>query len=302
MLDTSTPPFDDPEVRRGLNSVIDRHQVVQIFGGEAIGLPTCQQLPPNLPGYEPYCPYTADAGPAAKAPWSAPGLDIAEAHRVVQRSGTAGMPVVLEYPPALRRSRGRVRELHGRAPRRTRIRGEREDPLAKGVLRPRKRVPDGIRWVRRRLPGCVQLHHAMFSCEGTYSPSAASTGFCDPEIDAMIDRATQLQLDDPAAAGALWAEVERAIVDQAPYVWLRTGSLSSSSPNAWATTSGAFCGARSSISSGSASRGVASVDSTAARCWEPYSDRGCRGPSQHMVEERTVLGVFSSTPVLRKLP
>jgi ABC-type transport system substrate-binding protein len=29
-----------------------------------------------------------------------------------------------------------------------------------------------------------------------------------------------LQLDDPAAAGALWAEVERAIVDQAPYVWL----------------------------------------------------------------------------------
>ena len=36
----------------------------------------------------------------------------------------------------------------------------------------------------------------------------------------MIDRATQMQLDDPAAAGALWAEIDRAIVDQAPYVWL----------------------------------------------------------------------------------
>ena len=36
----------------------------------------------------------------------------------------------------------------------------------------------------------------------------------------MIDRATQLQLDDPAAAGALWAKIDRAIVDQAPYVWL----------------------------------------------------------------------------------
>jgi len=39
----------------------------------------------------------------------------------------------------------------------------------------------------------------------------------------MIDRATQMQLDDPAAAGQLWAEIDRAIVDQAPYVWLVNG-------------------------------------------------------------------------------
>ena len=55
-----------------------------------------------------------------------------------------------------------------------------------------------------------------FTCDAL-SPSA---GFCDPRIDAMIDRATQMQLDDPAAAGGLWAEIDRAIVDQAPYVWL----------------------------------------------------------------------------------
>ncbi len=29
-----------------------------------------------------------------------------------------------------------------------------------------------------------------------------------------------MQVEDPAAAGALWAEIDRAIVDQAPYVWL----------------------------------------------------------------------------------
>jgi peptide/nickel transport system substrate-binding protein len=56
-----------------------------------------------------------------------------------------------------------------------------------------------------------------FTCDASYVPSA---GFCDPRIDAMIDRATQTQIDDPAAAGPLWAEVDRAIVDQAPYVWL----------------------------------------------------------------------------------
>ena len=56
-----------------------------------------------------------------------------------------------------------------------------------------------------------------FTCDTSYHPSA---GFCDPRIDAKIDRATQMQIDDPAAAGALWAEIDRAIVDQAPYVWL----------------------------------------------------------------------------------
>ena len=47
-----------------------------------------------------------------------------------------------------------------------------------------------------------------------------SPGFCDPGIDAMIDRASRVQLEDPAAAGPLWAEIDRAIVDQAPYLWL----------------------------------------------------------------------------------
>jgi len=56
-----------------------------------------------------------------------------------------------------------------------------------------------------------------FTCDSSYPPSAR---FCDPRIDAMIDRATQMQIDDPAAAGALWAEIDRAIVDKAPYVWL----------------------------------------------------------------------------------
>lgn len=56
-----------------------------------------------------------------------------------------------------------------------------------------------------------------FRCAASYAPSS---GFCDPAIDAKIDRAIQMQLDDPAAAGLLWAEIDRAIVDQAPYAWL----------------------------------------------------------------------------------
>ena len=63
MLDTRVPPFDDVDVRRAMNLALDRERVVQIFGGEAAARATCQQLPPNFPGYKPYCPYTLDPGP-----------------------------------------------------------------------------------------------------------------------------------------------------------------------------------------------------------------------------------------------
>jgi hypothetical protein len=36
----------------------------------------------------------------------------------------------------------------------------------------------------------------------------------------MIDRASRLQLEDPAASGTLWAEIDRKIVRQAPFLWL----------------------------------------------------------------------------------
>jgi len=55
VLNTQVPPFDNVDVRRAMNLALDRDRIVQIFGGEAAARPTCQQLPPNYPGYEPYC-------------------------------------------------------------------------------------------------------------------------------------------------------------------------------------------------------------------------------------------------------
>ena len=96
VFNTEAPPFDNVEVRRALNLAFDRKRIVQIMGGEAAARPTCQQLPPNFPGYEPYCPYTKNPGPeGGEGPWIAPDLEGAK--RIVRRSGTAGMRVVFEY-------------------------------------------------------------------------------------------------------------------------------------------------------------------------------------------------------------
>jgi len=58
------------------------------------------------------------------------------------------------------------------------------------------------------------------------APAAANGGnyshFCDPNIDARIGRALALQTTDPNRANQLWAQIDRAIVDQAPVVPLIT--------------------------------------------------------------------------------
>ena len=162
-------------------------------------LPT-SATPAESPGYLPYCPYTAD--PDRQPRHHGPPLAPTSPRPARSSSGFNGLGCESRWSIPLLSGdlRCRVWKLHGRT-------GElgyegSVRTLSPGAfLRPEKRVPDGIRWVPRRLPGRVQLHHADVHVRGTYSPSAASAGFCDLKIDAMIDDATQLQLDDPGQGG-----------------------------------------------------------------------------------------------------
>jgi peptide/nickel transport system substrate-binding protein len=75
-MDVLKPPFDDVLVRQALNYAIDRDHVVALAGGPASWRATCQILPPNFQGYEPFCPYTLDPDAGV---WSAPDPDRAGA-------------------------------------------------------------------------------------------------------------------------------------------------------------------------------------------------------------------------------
>ena len=52
-LNVNAPPFNHLAVRRAVNLALDRGAVVNSYGGPIAAQPTCQILPPGLPGYRP---------------------------------------------------------------------------------------------------------------------------------------------------------------------------------------------------------------------------------------------------------
>ena len=95
-MNTQLPPFDKLDARRAVNFAIDRARIAELQGGPGAATPTCQILPPNFPGYEPYCPYTVSAADSGGR-WTGP--DMTEARRLVNASGTKGSKVVITLTP-----------------------------------------------------------------------------------------------------------------------------------------------------------------------------------------------------------
>ena len=217
VLATEVPPFDDVEVRRALNSAIDRGRLVKIYGGEGAAKPTCQQLPPNFPGYEPYCPYTADRGPDSKGLWIAPRLDLEEARKIVRGSGTAGMRVVYEYSPQVFSQGGLLGHYLVEVLESLGYRASVKSVAYREFFSAGNEFQMAAGGFIADYPAASTFIMDKLNCAASLTPVS---GFCDPQIDAMIERASRLQIEDPAASGALWAKIDRVLVDQAPYVWL----------------------------------------------------------------------------------
>ena len=84
-MNVRTEPFDSRAVREAVNYAVDSRALVRLFGGRL--RPTCNFLPPGVPGYEPNepCPFGDPNGPG----------DIEKARSLVERSGRKGMKVTV---------------------------------------------------------------------------------------------------------------------------------------------------------------------------------------------------------------
>jgi peptide/nickel transport system substrate-binding protein len=232
-LNTSLPPFNEVDVRRALNLAVNRQTVVEFYGGPAFARLTCQVLPPNFPGYEPYCPYTIDPGPAGQ--WTRPNME--EAQSLVRRSRTAGTHVTYWYSPAafggleapkaqaeyfvklledlgfvadLRSTAGTIDwQLHPTAA---------IDAHFEAISDPGRGIQIAHSVWLADYPAASNFFIPLLTCDSTPDPNHGA--FCNKDIDRMIKHASQISTEDPAASSEAWAELDRAITDWAPWVSL----------------------------------------------------------------------------------
>ena len=216
-LNTGMPPFDNVRARRAVNYAVDRAKLVELTGGAEAARPSCELLPPGFPSYRPRCRYTLNPNPAGT--WTAP--DFAKARRLVQESGTSGSLVRIWIERSRKPQGLYFSSLLRRLGWRTSLRLFSSPEAYFNAIPPHAPVNMwSFGWLTDHLApsGFIQ---PVFKCAPFGPPSQLRDDFalwCDPEIDAQMNRALAEQSSDPTAANALWEGVQRRIADAAPAV------------------------------------------------------------------------------------
>jgi YVTN family beta-propeller protein len=226
LLNTRVAPFNDIRVRRALNYAVDRAKLAQLLGQDS--RPTCQMLPPYIPGYQRYCPYTLHPNPAGV--WSAP--DLAKAERLIAASQTRGTPITIwSQPGYLTDFTTTARYLaslldHLGYP--THIKTFSSAQNAWGLFAdPRTKAQAFLSVATPFYPSASQFlgpdaHNGSTSCQSLATNSRSGipnlTRLCDPQLDATVRKALAADAANSPTATALWAQADRQFTWQAAVV------------------------------------------------------------------------------------
>jgi len=222
-LNVNAPPFNQLRVRQALNLALDRRHIVSSYGGPLAAQPACQILPPPLPGYRRYCPYTRS--PTADGRWHGP--DLARARQLVAASGTTGMTVtVWNTPPPpqatvaeTQAAVAALRQLGYHAS--LRLLPASTYFTYTNDSRNHAQVIDGGWSADYPSAGAfIGKLTCSYFAPGNGQATTDASEFCDPALDRQTARAAGLQAADPPAAAALWARLDRQLTSLA--IWLPT--------------------------------------------------------------------------------
>jgi YVTN family beta-propeller protein len=222
VLNTRVAPFNQLAARRAINYAIDRNRLIALNGGPLTAQTTCQILPPTMPGYHPYCPYTIQPGPSGA--WTAPNLALAK--RLVRASGTRGDHVtvldsILGAPfPSLATARYIVSVLN-QIGYRTSLRIASLETYYNVLGDSRNRAQAGLFGWAQDYPAPSSFIDPALTCSSFSAANPNNVNdaeFCDKRIDAQIQHAQSVQVSNPAAAATDWAAIDRELTDEAPWV------------------------------------------------------------------------------------
>ena len=214
-------PFDNKDARQAVNYAIDRNAVLKIFGGPALGTPTCQILPPGFSGYEPYCPYTKNPGKK----WSAP--DMAKAKALMQSSGKIGAPVtIITEDTEVSRDIGTyLQSVLNQLGFKASVKPISQDIEFTYIQNTKNKVQMSVTQWYQDYPAPSDFLNVLFSCNSFHPGSDASVniaGFCDHKIDADMQKALTTSITDQKAAASMWAAIDREVTDASPVAVLFT--------------------------------------------------------------------------------
>jgi YVTN family beta-propeller protein len=215
-LNTRQPPFSNLKARQAVSYAIDRARVLHLLHlapGQAVV--TCQILPADFPGHQPYCPYTTGANNGV---WHGP--DLPKATRLAQQSHTTGVPVTVWNVHGSNIGAYLV-QLLGNLGYRATLHTVSGGQYFTAVGDSRRKVQIGLHTWIADFPAPSTFLSPVLSCQSFNQNPISSFNYaeyCNPTVDMLAGQAQADQLTDPAAARRLWARVDRVVTRAAPWV------------------------------------------------------------------------------------
>jgi peptide/nickel transport system substrate-binding protein len=214
-LNVRSAPFENPLAREAFNYAVDRGAPLQIPVLNIYpGAVTCQLLPPDFPGYIPYCPYTVE--PASSGRWLAP--DVAKAQALVRDSGTQGARVSLSWPAFADHRYGQslVTTLRNIGYRARLAVFSRSQWFAPQSPRFYSRFQLGLGVGIADYVASSNLFRLVECSDVANGPNLG--GFCDPNLDASIRTALANEAARPGVASQEWTAIDRKLTNAAVLV------------------------------------------------------------------------------------
>jgi YVTN family beta-propeller protein len=208
VLNTRLAPFNNPKARRAFNYAVDRYEWVRRSGG----VPTCQILPRNIPGYQPYCPYTVNPDNGEYH-----GRNLATARRLVEESNTIGMHVTVH---GLAEPSWHVATLF--------LKSVLTDIGYNADIKEYEAKPENLAhfsapnhkaqvsffpgW-KADFPLPSNFYDNGHDCASVATGGWGFATACDPTLDAAANNAVALETSNPSEAVGLWTSIDHKLVD-----------------------------------------------------------------------------------------